>query len=184
MAIDSALKEWAIAVDALTAGETIVLLRKGGIRERKFQVQADRVWLYPTYEHQKPDLLKAEYAKSVKTVESRWHPTTVEIKSYAEITDALSIDREDRVQALLPYHVWNERAIEERLKWKPQQPLIVLLLRVYSLARPHIVAYNDLYGGCKSWISLIEPISTAKLHPVITDENYDRLVREIKSLVR
>ncbi len=183
MTINTALKEWAIAVDALTAGKTIILLRKGGIRERKFQVQADRVWLYPTYEHQKPSMLKPEYATSVKTVESGWHPTTVEIKSCAEITDVLSINSEDLVRALLPYHVWNEQMISDRLKWKPQQPLMVLLLKVYSLPKPQIITYNDAYGGCKSWIDLLEPISSAQLDPVITDDRYSQLVREIKNLV-
>ncbi|BCX07554.1 MAG: hypothetical protein KatS3mg066_1413 [Fischerella sp.] len=35
-----ALKEWAVAVTALEAGKTIMLLRKGGIHERngRFQV--------------------------------------------------------------------------------------------------------------------------------------------------
>jgi len=182
MTINTALKEWAIAVDALSAGKTIVLLRKGGIRERKFQVQADWVWLYPTYEHQKPHMLKPEYATSVKTVPSGWHPTTVEIKSCAEITDVLSIDHADRVQALLPYHVWNEQMISDRLKWKPQQPLMVLLLRVYSLPQPQVITYKDAYGGCKSWINLLEPISTAQLDPVISEENYSQIVKEIKNL--
>ncbi|MEO1671947.1 MAG: DUF1802 family protein, partial [Cyanobacteria bacterium J06631_2] len=67
------LKEWAIAVDALSQGRTIMLLRKGGIRERGFQVKYSPVWLYPTYEHQKPNLLKPEYVTQVTPVESGWH---------------------------------------------------------------------------------------------------------------
>ena len=59
-----ALKEWAVATDVLERGETILLLRKGGIREegKHFRVAHDEVLLYPTYEHQQPHLLKPQYA--------------------------------------------------------------------------------------------------------------------------
>lgn len=178
-----ALKEWAIAVDALTAGKTVVLLRKGGIREQKFQVKHPLVWLYPTYEHQKPQLLKPEYAKSVTTVESGWHPTDVEIKSCAEITDVLPIDREEQIRALSPYHIWNEQMIGDRLKWKPQQPVMVLLLKVYCLAQPKVIPYSNTYGGCKSWIELTKPLATDKLTTAIAGDRYTQTVREIKNLL-
>ena len=181
--LTKALKEWAVAVDALTAGDTIVLLRKGGIKEKKFQIESDRIWLYPTYEHQKPDLLKPEYSSKVITVASGWHPQTVEIKSYAEITDVISIFDRQQVEALLPYHVWNEPMISDRLKWKPQQPLMVLLLRVYRLASPQSISFDSAYGGCKSWIELLEPISTASASAAIADSEYQSLVAEIKDSI-
>ena len=131
MVLVNALKEWAIAVDALTAGQTILLLRKGGIREKGFEVKNKRFWLYPTYEHQKPNLLKPEYASKVTPVESGWHPETVEIKSYAEITDVLTTEDGDRLNSLLPHHIWNEQMISDRLKWKPKQPIAILLLKVF-----------------------------------------------------
>ena len=178
-----ALKEWAIAVEALGAGETILLLRKGGIREKSFQVKSPVVWLYPTYEHQKPHLLKSEYASRVVPVESGWHPETVEIKSCGKITDILEIATEDRLAALQPYHIWNEQMVGDRLKWKSQQPLVVLLLRVYCLPSPQFIAYRDAYGGCKSWIELAEPIATDSLTPVLEDRGYQRQVSAIKSAI-
>ncbi|HIK51789.1 MAG TPA: DUF1802 family protein, partial [Oscillatoriales cyanobacterium M59_W2019_021] len=86
--LSHALKEWAVAVAALTAGKTILLLRKGGIRERqgRFEVEFDRVLLYPTYEHPKPHLLQPEYAPQVTPVESGWHPQTVLLQAWARIT--------------------------------------------------------------------------------------------------
>ena len=58
-----ALKEWAVIVHALLEGEQILDVRKGGLREdgRHFSVQSNRLWLYPTAEHQKPELLKEPY---------------------------------------------------------------------------------------------------------------------------
>lgn len=178
-----ALKEWAIAVKALSAGETIVLLRKGGIREAKFQVKYPAVWLYPTYEHQKPHLLKPEYASQVVAVESGWHPQTVEIQSCGVITEVLPISSKNQVEALQSYHIWNEQMVSERLKWKPQQPLIVLLLRVYRLTEPQVIAYDDAYGGCKSWIDLVEPIECDRLTPVLEEQQYEERVGEIKAAI-
>ena len=178
-----ALKEWAIAVDALAAGKTIMLLRKGGIREdhKNFQVQHQRVWLYPTYEHQKPHLLKPEYATKLTIVESGWHPETVMIRSYAEITQVLSVNTLETLQALQPYHIWNEQMVRDRLKWKASQPLSVLLLRVYNLPQPLSMTYDSSYGGCKSWIDLVEPISLVGLPPILDDNTYQNQVREILS---
>ena len=177
-----ALKEWAIAVEALSKGEIIVLLRKGGIREREFQVQHPQVWLYPTYEHQKPELLKPEYAM-VNPVESGWHPDTVTIKSCATITDVLPVSSPEQVAALQPYHVWNERMIDERWKWKPQNPLLVLLLRVYRLPKPQTIPYLPRYGGCKSWIELEPEISSESLVPAIDEAEYAAQTQAIKVLI-
>ena len=181
--LQHALKEWAIAVEALTTGKTIVLLRKGGIREAGFQVKYPLVWLYPTYEHQKPDLLKAEYAQGVIPVESGWHPQTVVIKSCAEITSVLPISNNSQIESLQPYHIWNEKMIGDRLKWKPKTPLMVLLLKVYRLAIPQTIPYNDTYGGCKSWIELIKPIATDSLTPVIKAQEYQQQTQEIQDLI-
>ena len=102
--LQHALKEWAIAVDALSMGKTIMLLRKGGIRERRFQILHSRLWLYPTYEHQKPHLLKPEYASQVTPVESGWHPKTVTIASCAEITDAIEVSQKSKITALQTHY--------------------------------------------------------------------------------
>ena len=178
-----ALKEWAIAVEALSQGKTIVLLRKGGIRERDFQIEHPAVWLYPTYEHQKPHLLKSEYANSVSTVESGWHPQMVEIQSCAEITEVLPVDSQEQIAALQSYHIWNEQMIGERLKWKPRKPLLVLLLRVYRLAESLTIPYQSSYGGCKSWIELDRDISTRSLVPVLSEAEYAAQTKAIKVLI-
>lgn len=182
-ALKHGLKEWAIAIEALSTGKTIVLLRKGGIREADFQVKHHHVWLYPTYEHQKPQLLKPEYAAQVAPVESGWHPDTVTINSCAEITDVLSVNKQEQLKALQPYHIWREQMISDRLQWQPQRPLTVLLLRVYRLKSPQAIPYDDAYGGCKSWIDLSTPIAGDSLTPVMGDAEYTAQVNKIKALM-
>jgi hypothetical protein len=180
-----ALKEWAITVNALEAGKTIMLLRKGGIHERngRFQVVHDEILLYPTYEHQQPFLLKPEYANLVCPVTSGWHPETIRIGSWAKITDIFPVCDESIVNALLPFHIWNEHFISDRLKWKARQPLYVLLLRTYNLPQVREIPYLPEYGGCKSWIDLDETIHIQDAKPALLDSTYYQLVAEIRDIV-
>ncbi|PIG92013.1 DUF1802 family protein [Gloeocapsopsis sp. IPPAS B-1203] len=179
-----ALKEWAVAVEALEQAKTIVLLRKGGIHEQggHFRVAYGRVLLYPTYEHQQPALLKPEYAQAVTPVPSGWHPETVRIGSWAEITDIVPVNQPSAVEALLPFHIWNEKFISDRLKWKSRQPLYILLLRTYILPQVHI-PYSAEYGGCKSWIDIVQTIFLENSQAVLSDETYSHKVAEIRQTV-
>ena len=181
----SALKEWAVAVDALQQGKTIVLLRKGGIHERggKFKVAHDQVLLYPTYEHQQPSLLKPDYAALVTPVSSGLPPETVRIGAYARITDIFQVSDEPVVSALLPFHIWTEQFVCDRHRWKPQQPLYILLLRTYKLTSPQVIPYRQEYGGCKSWIDLAASISLDGT-PVLDDAAYTAQVSEIDKTIR
>jgi hypothetical protein len=180
-----ALKEWAVAVDALMQGDTILLLRKGGIREAagKFTVAHSHVWLYPTYEHQQSHLLKPEYAAQVNSVPSGWHPEQVTIAAHAEITHLFQISEPDTVAALRSFHIWNEQFVSDRLRWQPRQPLYVLLLRTYRLDSPQTVPFDPAYGGCKSWIDLKAPLSTDGAIPALSDQAYSQQVSQIQQLI-
>lgn len=182
--ITAALKEWQVAVDALETGEMVMLLRKGGIRESggKFSLMRDLVLLYPTREHQKPHLLKTEYSSLVEPVESGWHPASIRIGAWAEISQVFQVTDADRVAALMPFHIWNQTFIDERLKWKPNQPLSILLLRVYKLASPSIIPYEPTYGGCKSWINLRTAIALDG-QPVLKDQDYNQRTAKIGAAV-
>lgn len=179
--ITHALKEWAIALEALEQGKTIMLLRKGGIKESqgKFVVPHDRILLYPTYEHQQPALLKPDYQSRVTPVASGWHPQQVTISSWAEITNILPVSEENTVKALLPFHIWNEEFITTRLKWKPRQPIYILLLRAYKLPTPQVIDYRTQYDGCTSWIDLASAIALDNTQPVLAEDTYQQLSSEI-----
>lgn len=180
-----ALKEWNVAVNALEGGRTIVLLRKGGIREQagQFNVNDKQVLLYPTFEHQQPDLLKPDFASQVKIVESGWHPENIRIASWAEITDVFLVAWEPAIKALFPYHIWNEKFVGDRLKWKQNQPIYILLLRAYRLAETAKIQYISEYGGCRSWIDLASPISLEGSEAVLSDREYIARSHEIRNLM-
>ncbi|VXD18542.1 DUF1802 family protein [Planktothrix paucivesiculata] len=183
-----ALKEWDMAIQALERGETIMLLRKGGISEGgTFQINQNRVLLYPTFEHQNPTLLKPEYENLVQSVASGWHPESVKISSFAEITDILSWNNtknESLINSLIKYHIWNQAFIRDRLQYKPHKPLYILLLRTYKLSQIYDIPYHPSYGGCRSWIELQEMISLENIAPVLTQEDYDQQVSTIHQILQ
>ena len=172
--LQHALKEWSIAVDALTQGQTILLLRKGGICEvgKQFSVPHQRVWLYPTYEHQKPHLLKPKWAEKVTSVESGWHPTQIILQAWADISHVWTVRNPDALATLLPFHIWNEHFVTERFSWKPSQPLHLLLLRVYGLTTPISIDWHPIYGGCRSWLTLKVPVNETLSSPVLDEQTW------------
>lgn len=183
VAFSTALKEWAVAVAALAQGDTILLLRKGGIHERGFRLETPQFWLYPTYEHQKPNWLKPVYASQVIPVEPGWHPDQVQISAWASVTHTFQIDHSAEIAALFPFHVWTDSFVTERLNWMPQRPLTAVCLRVYRLTQPQTIPYRSEYGGCKSWIHLTGTTS-AEANPVLSETDYQNRISDIEAALQ
>ena len=181
-----AFKEWAVTVRALADGRQIVLVRKGGIREegRAFRVEEPRFLLYPTYEHQRADLLQPEYHADLQAaLADAPLPNTLRVSHWAEVTDVFQTFEADQVRALAPHYVWTTAYAEERLRWQPKKPLYVLLLRVYRLAESHTLPVVPRYLGCKSWVELEQPISLEGMEPVLDDATYDARRATVRKLV-
>jgi hypothetical protein len=171
-----ALKEWAVAVEALERGETALVIRKGGIREKAFAVANRRFLLLPGYEHQRPELLKPEYRKLLRELPNLTDDGPLRFTSFAEVRGAYEISEPESLETIGPHHMWVPEYAESRFKWRPKKPLTVLVLRTYVLPEPVELPYSEAYEGCKSWIELAEPVPTAGARPALDDEAFDRLV--------
>lgn len=173
-----AYKEWAAVVHALLEGEQILDVRKGGIREdgRHFAVQATRLWLYPTLEHQRPELLKAAYSRWIDTEPPADGPGDFEIAGWADVVGVATTSDPEVLDALDGKVIWSKEYVETRFKWKKRDPLWILALRVHRLAEPIAVSYRDAYGGCTSWVELDGlPADPASLpsEPVLSDVAFE-----------
>ena len=168
-----ALKEWAAVVHALLEGEQIVDLRKGGLREdgRHFDVPARRLWLYPTAEHQRPELLKAAYRHWTDLADAAPVGTAITLSAWADITDVATVTEPEHLAALDSKSVWTADYAQSRLKWKRRDPLWVLVLRVHRLTSPITVPWLDSYGGCTSWVPLVDlpDVTEVASEPVLSD---------------
>ena len=174
--LQHALKEWAVAVRALERGETALVVRKGGIREKAFGVSRRRFLLLPGYEHQRPELLKEEYRGLMDGIPELADDGPLRFSSFAEVEGAYEISEAEELSALDPHHMWTPEYAESRFKWRPKKPLTVLILRTYLLPEAVELPYRDEYGGCKSWIGLQETVSVEGARVALSDEDFDRLV--------
>jgi hypothetical protein len=170
------LKEWAVAVRALERGETALVVRKGGIREKAFAVTDRRFLLLPGYEHQRPELLKPEYRRLMREIPDLTDDGPLRFTSFAEVKGAYEISEPESLKAIGPHHMWSPEYAESRFRWRPKKPLTVLVLRTHLLPEPVELPYSEAYAGCKSWIELEEPVSTAGSRPALDDEGFERLV--------
>jgi hypothetical protein len=153
-----AFKEWAVIVRALLEGEQILDVRKGGLREdgRHFGVQSPQVWLYPTTEHQRPELLKPAYRHSIELSAGSPVGEPITIPGWAEIVGVATLTDPDQLARLDSKLIWTFDYAESRLQWKKRQPLWVLAMRVHRLLEPLEVPWREEYGGCTSWVDFVD----------------------------
>jgi len=158
----TALKEWANVIDALGSGEQVILIRKGGIADPSFGVEADRFYLYPTYFHQGEP-------------ESR---PSVTITHWCEVVRTWSVRDADALARLELHVVIPRETLDARYRFRPDQALYVIAVRTWVLAQPAAVAYREEYGGCRSWVSIDEEIDIDGSAPVLGE---DELLAKIET---
>ena len=178
------LKEWAVTVRALESGDTMLVVRKGGIREKAFAVKDSRFLLLPGYEHQRPELLKPEYRELLREIPDLTDEGPLRFTSFAEVKEAYEISEPASLAAIDPFHIWTPEYVESRFKWRPKKPLTVLILRTYLLPEPVELSYSESYAGCRSWIELEQRVSTAGARPALEDESFERLVTPALAALR
>jgi hypothetical protein len=150
----TALKEWANVVEALGRGEQIILIRKGGLADPSFGIDADQFYLYPTYFHQG---------------ESDARPF-VTLTHWAEIVRTWRITDRETLARLESFVVIPRETLDARYGFRSDQALYVLALRAWELPAPVRIPFSEQYGGCLSWISLEEEIDVEGSRPVLDPE--------------
>ncbi|MBA3792259.1 MAG: DUF1802 family protein [Rubrobacter sp.] len=173
--LQHALKEWAVAVRALERGDTTLVVRKGGIREKAFAVPETRFLLLPGYEHQRTNLVKPEFRGIMDEIPDLTDDGPLRFSSFAEVTGAYEVSEAEDLAALDPSHMWIHEYAESRFKWRPKKPLTVLVLRTYLLSETVELPFREEYGGCKSWIELRESVSAEGARPALSDEKFEEI---------
>ena len=184
VSLNHALKEWAVAVRALERGETALVVRKGGIREKAFAVPETRFLLLPGYEHQRPELVKPGFRGTLDEIPDLTDDGPLRFSSFAEVAGAYEVSEAEDLAALDPHHMWTRAYAESRFKWRPKKPLTVLVLRTYVLPETVELPYREGYGGCKSWIELENSISVEGARPALSDGEFEALISPALGLLR
>ena len=173
-----------MAVRALERGETALVVRKGGIREKAFAVPHTRFLLLPGYEHQRPELLKPEYRHLVGEIPDLSDDGPLRFSSFVEVEGAYEVSEAEELAALDPHHMWTPAYAESRFRWRPKKPLTVLLLRTHLLPETVELPFGEGYGGCKSWIELKETVPVEGARPALSDEKFDELAGPVRETLR
>jgi hypothetical protein len=177
-----ALKEWAVVVEALATDKQIILLRKGGLRERheQFSTTPTEFFFFPTYVHQMEQGVVPDAAPELQAVFTSKPPEDqLVIAHYAIVENVLWIDSRERLHALDGLHCWTPETVEKRFTYK-KPGLHLFLLRVYRLPHPYTLPLLKRYAGCRSWVELGEILSTQGAEPVFSDETFAKRVQAVK----
>lgn len=161
------LKEWSNVVVALGRGEQVILIRKGGLADPSFGIEATCFYLYPTYFHQgEPDARPS-----------------VTITHWCEIVRTWTVRDLDALAALEPFVVIPRETLEARYRFRPDQALCVIGVRAWRLAAPVEVLHRDAYAGCLSWISIEEEIDVEGSVAVLGERELTAKLDAIGSLL-
>ena len=167
LANHTALKEWSTVIDALGRGDSVILIRKGGIADPAFGVEAPQFYLYPTYFHQ-----GESEARRVVTI-THW----AEVARTWEVRDLELLHRAANFAAM------PRETLDTRYRFRPDQALHVIGLRVHALTAPVEVQFRDEYAGCRSWISVDEEIDIDGSRPVLSAAELDAKLDAVDALL-
>jgi len=163
----TALKEWASVIDALDRGEQVVLIRKGGLADPHFGLEADRFYLFPTNYH---DAGGGE-------------PTHVPITHWAEVVRTWQVRDLDTLFRLEPLVAMDRATLETRYKFRPDQAINVIAVRAWRLAKPANIKMTEAYVGCRSWVSIDEEIDIDGSVPALGEAQLQAKVESVDALL-
>ena len=163
----TALKEWANVIDALGRGQQVILIRKGGIADPHFGIEADRFYLYPTYFHQ-----------GETDPRSR-----VTITHWCEVVQTWGVRDLELIDRLASFVDIPRETLEARYRFRPDQALFVIGVKTFALARPAEVVYREDYGGCRSWVSVDEEIDVDGSVAALSDAELRAKIETIDALL-
>src|SRR5215475_3552945 len=149
----TALKEWAVLVDAMARGDIVAMVRKGGIREQRagFSVRHDRFVLYPTFFHEKVGELAPRFREKLEEAHGmRPDEGTIRIAHVADVVGLWTVTELEKLRAIDTEHGLAWSAVESRFHYRDNPIVQVVAVRVSALKEPVVVPELRRYQGCVS----------------------------------
>ena len=172
----TALKEWAVVIEALARGYQIFLLRKGGIAEGKrgFELNHRDFLFFPTWEHQHIDLIRPEYHPLLRRLRPQ-QDDTLELRYRGQVTDVVPAPESfDQMRLLEQHHIWTHGQLQKRYHYRPDLALYLVIIRLYRLAAPASIPLEPRYAGCRSWVDLSADIAVEEGPPVLSEARFQQ----------
>ncbi len=177
-----ALKEWSAAVHALLDGRQTVLLRKGGIHEKRFEVAASRFLLFPTVAHSHGERVRPEHRELIARSAADSTDGEVVVRAGARVVAAIQVERPECLEDIAPLHIWTAESVQaDRLDFRPKHRLTVLVVSAAPLREPIRLARTPDYRGCASWVQL--PVRAQWSDPVHDDASLQEIAARVRASV-
>jgi hypothetical protein len=176
----TALKEWGAAVHALLDGRQTVLLRKGGIHEKRFDLAAGEFLLFPTVAHTHAQRVRPEHRALLDSASDSTEQSIL-VRAGAKVVAAVEVNRPEAIAEIADLHIWTEESVRaDRLDFRPKRRLTVLVVQARALTEPVRLPRNPDYAGCSSWVQLPVPEFSyaAPVHDIDTLTALAQRVRE------
>ena len=171
-------------VEGLASGDQLLLIRKGGIRDPKgvFQLEQREFLFYPTLEHQEEKMIRSPFRERLqKTFAAPADSTQVPFRIYGGVVLCGEVRTPSQLAGLEKYHIWTPEFLEKRMKYQPQSPMLVVLVRAFRLSLPIQRPVKPDYAGCKSWVKLEEPVPVEGAQPVVENRRFRQALEDIAS---
>ncbi len=177
-----ALKEWSAVVHALLDGRQRLLLRKGGIGEKRFEVAAREFLLFPTVAHSHAERIRLEHRLLLEEAAADSADDHIVLRAAARTVAAVPVERPVNLPAIEDLHIWTAASVRtDRLDFRPKHRLAVLVVQAVPLIEPLRVARTPEYAGCTSWVRL--PVTPAFGAPVHDDAALHDVAARVRALV-
>jgi hypothetical protein len=177
-----ALKEWSAAVHALLDGRQTVLLRKGGIGEKRFELAANRFLLFPTVAHSHIERVRPEHHDLLAPAAGDSAADRVVLRAVANVVAAIEVSDPAGLSNIESLHIWTDRSVrEDRLDFRPKHRLTVLVVQACPLVEPAPLDRTDDYAGCTSWVDV--PLVPDWGPPVHDDATLARVAADVRRAV-
>ncbi|MEL7669408.1 DUF1802 family protein [Methanobacterium sp.] len=169
--IKKCLNEWNATIEALGQGKQTILIRKYG-------TNLDKFLLYPTVSY----ALQKDYFKSFKEkyqgfVKNNALPKKegkkTEVK-YVAFVDKVIKRNSKRIGSFNKYHIWTNNHVKSYLG---RSEANIWVLRIYKLNKS-IMSTRTM---AKIYANLEEEVSLDNIQPVISDEEFSKIIKEIES---
>jgi hypothetical protein len=177
-----ALKEWSAAVHAMLDGRQTVLLRKGGIHEKRFTLDSSHFLFFPTVAHSHAQRVRPEHRDLLPAAAEDSTKSEIVLRAGAKVVAAIEVNRPDGLEEIAPLHIWTAESVRaDRLDFRPRHRLTVLVVQVSPLAGPERLPRLPEYAGCTSWVPM--PVNPMWGTPVHDDAALRKIAARVRDLV-
>jgi hypothetical protein len=181
-----ALKEWSAVVHALLGGRQRILLRKGGIHEKRFEVAAQEFLLFPTIAHSHAQRVRPEHRDLLAAAALDSDDDYVVVRAAAKVVAAVSVNHPENLEVIEDLHIWTADSVRaDRLDFRPKHQLAMLVVQAIPLVEPVELPRTPDYAGCISWVQLpvMAPVNFRLGAPVHDDASLRRVAARVRDAV-